>query len=153
MQIIEVDIAEFFSDAQHLAALVRLAEENRAEVENHVAKVMSLNLAGYAQLQAQGMLIALVALDDDLHMVGYACALIAPNLHYGYLMAVNDAVFVSKLCRSKGYGLRLIREVQRIAKERGAQMMVWQAKMGSSLNKVLKHLGYKMEEVVYLKEI
>lgn len=153
MQIIEVDIAEFFADAQHLAALGRLAEENRAEVESALSERVALDIEMYAHLQAQGLLLAMAALDDEGALVGYACALIAPNLHYGFLMAVNDAVFVSRSCRSRGYGLRLMREVQRVAKERGARLMVWQAKMDSSLNKVLQRLGYRAEEINYVKEL
>ncbi|MGL4666327.1 MAG: GNAT family N-acetyltransferase, partial [Saezia sp.] len=111
-----------------------------------------VSLPAYAHLQEKGLLIALVALDEG-KMVGYACALLAPNLHYGYLMGVNDVVFVRESYRYKGYGLRLMREMEKKVGERGARFMVWQAKLGSSLNKILPRLGYRAEEVNYIKEL
>lgn len=152
MPIVEVNIAAFFEDEANLVAFEKLAEENRAEVEGALAEQVVANLSVYAQLQEKGLLIALGAFDEG-KMVGYACALIAPNLHYGYLMAVNDTVFVSECYRGKGYGLRLMREMERRVKAQGARFMVWQAKIDSSLNKVLPRLGYRAEEVNYIKEL
>jgi len=152
MPIVEIDIAEYFADEAKREAFLRLTEENREEVEGRLAEKVGANLDVYAQLQEKGLLIFLGVFDEG-EMVGYGCALLSPNLHYGYLMAVNDVVFVSAGYRKKGYGLQLMREMEKKVKEQGARFMIWQAKMGSSLNKVLPRLGYRAEEINYIKEL
>lgn len=152
MAIREIEIRSYFSNEENLAAFDVLVEVNRAEVEGHFASKVDANLAVYADLQDSGVMVFLGAFDGDA-LVGYAGAFFAPNLHYGYLMAVNDAIFVLPEYRKKGYGIRLIREMERVAKDRGAKFMVWQAKMDSPLNKVLPRLGCRAEEINYVKEL
>lgn len=151
MAVREVNIGLLLKCPDRLAELEALMEANRVEVEGHLAQEVRPDWGAYVALQEQGALIALGAFDAEDALVGYACALLAPSLHYGYVMAMNDVIFVLPECRKQGYGVRLMRAVEREAKARGARVMAWQAKLGSGLGDVLLRRGFRAEEVTYTK--
>ena len=105
MAIVEVDIKTYFQNKERLKEFTDLSRLHFSESEPSLSSSVSFDLESYARLQDAGMLIALVALNGE-HIVGYACVLLAKNLHYGHLTALNDAVFVHEAYRKKGYGLR-----------------------------------------------
>ena len=96
----------------------------------------------------------LAAYDGD-EVVGYAVSIIAPShLHYADLCYVsNDALFVKKSHRGGSTGLRLMRETERIAKERGAKLVLWHAKEGTRLDALLTRLGYGVQDIIFSKEL
>ena len=153
MAIVEINVREFFADAGNVKAFDEMCAEQWQEVESHRTYAVEPAWDAYADLQDAGHLIFLCAYDGH-EVVGYAITILAPDLHYGcMLIAGNDAIFVKATARKRCYGLKLMREVEKIAQAHGAKEMVWQAKAGSSLNTVLRRRGCRMEEIVYIKEL
>jgi GNAT superfamily N-acetyltransferase len=75
---------------------------------------------------------------------------VCTNLHYGdLLMCQNDLLFVRKSHRRGMTGMRLITATERAAKDRGVKMMLWHAKPGTTLDRMLPKLGYEPFETIH----
>jgi hypothetical protein len=107
----------------------------------------------YEHLEQSGSLISLLAFYED-ELVGYSINLLSNHLHYkDVLVCYNDLLFVHPSKRNTPLGLKLIRETEQAAKEEGAEIMLWHAKVDSSLDKILPRLGNSLHEHIYLKEL
>lgn len=107
----------------------------------------------YKLIEDAGMLLALSAYVDD-KLAGYSINIIDSHLHYsGLRYAQNDLLFLHKDYRTGSLGLRLIRETQIAARERGAGMMMWHAKPGTTLHKLLqlraKRGRVQVQDIIY----
>lgn len=135
-------------------ALFPLLQAHRDELATakHLMEVAP-NLAAYRALEQCGALLALVAYRGN-EIVGYSINFIGPHMHYSNLRyAHNDALYVKAGHRGGRLGLRLMRETERLAKEQGAAMMMWHAKPGTALEKLLPRMGYAVQDIVFSKEI
>lgn len=104
----------------------------------------------YQDLEDADKLLVLYAFEGT-ELVGYSCNVIDYHLHYCALkVCSNDVLFVHPDHRGT-VGLRLIKETERIAKERHAELMLWHAKQDSQLDKLLrrKHERYAVQDVIY----
>lgn len=107
----------------------------------------------YFKLEAAGSLSVLIAYVGD-EIAGYSINIKTPHLHYADLMCMtNDVIFITKKYRPTPLGLRLIKRTEEEAKKAGAQLMFWHAKQDSSLDKILPRIKYKVQEIVYTKEL
>ncbi len=107
----------------------------------------------YRTMEQSGSLLALVAYVGE-DIAGYSINFIGPHLHYSKLRyAHNDALFVTRAHRGGRLGLRLIRETEARAREKGARMMMWHAKPGTTLEKLLPRLDYAVQDVLFAREI
>ena len=94
--------------------------------KNKQVMVLKPDRERYAYLDEHGGLLCLWALDADGEIVGYSVNFIGPHIHYADLtVANNDVLFLREDLRPSTLGLRLIRETERAAKARGAQLMLW----------------------------
>jgi GNAT superfamily N-acetyltransferase len=132
-----------------------LLEEHYAELAT-VPDIMLLkpDVERYQTLEAAGNLFAIGMF--DIHgdggetLVGYSVNIVCTNLHYGdLLMCQNDLLFVRKSHRRGMTGMRLITATERAAKERGVKMMLWHAKPGTTLDRMLPKLGYEPFETIH----
>jgi GNAT superfamily N-acetyltransferase len=132
-----------------------LLEEHYAELAT-VPDIMLLkpDVERYQTLEAAGNLFAIGMF--DIHgdggetLVGYSVNIVCTNLHYGdLLMCQNDLLFVRKSHRRGMTGMRLITATERAAKERGVKMMLWHAKPGTTLDRMLPRLGYDPFETIH----
>jgi GNAT superfamily N-acetyltransferase len=132
-----------------------LLEEHYAELAT-VPDIMLLkpDVERYQTLEAAGNLFAIGMF--DIHgdggetLVGYSVNIVCTNLHYGdLLMCQNDLLFVRKSHRRGMTGMRLITATERAAKERGVKMMLWHAKPGTTLDRMLPKLGYDPFETIH----
>jgi GNAT superfamily N-acetyltransferase len=115
--------------------------------------VLKPDVLRYQALEASGSLLALVAYVDE-EIVGYSLTVVSPLLHYADLIAAhNDVLFLAKAYRKSPLGPKLIRETERAAKARGASLMLWHANEDTPLTKILPHLGCKMQEIMFSKEL
>ena len=105
----------------------------------------------YAALELAGNVVAFGAFEGD-ELVGYSVAIIGPHLHYGYLYAHHDVLYVRPESRKGTVGLRLIRATEAESMARGARCVTWHVKPGSRLEAILSRTGYSVEETVYRKE-
>ena len=49
--------------------------------------------------------------------------------------------------------MRLIKETERMAKERGVQLMLWHAKPNTALEKMMPRLGYGVQDIIFSIQI
>jgi GNAT superfamily N-acetyltransferase len=133
-----------------------LLEEHYAELAT-VPDIMLLkpDVERYQTLEAAGNLFAIGMFDTHVDagaetLVGYSVNIVCTNLHYGdLLMCQNDLLFVRKSHRRGMTGMRLITATERAAKERGVKMMLWHAKPGTTLDRMLPKLGYEPFETIH----
>jgi predicted GNAT superfamily acetyltransferase len=130
-----------------------LIEANREELTtNKDLLVLNPNVDTYCLLEDKGALLSIGAFDGDDEIVGYSVNILSPNLHYRDVqICQNDVLYVRKDKRQGTTGLKLMRETERLAKERGAQMLIWHAKPATNLNALLPHLNYSVQETIYTK--
>ena len=115
--------------------------------------VLKPRVAAYETLEDAGKLLVLGLFDGD-DLVGYSANLIDCNLHYGDLLVCqNDVLFVSPAHRQSRGGLLLIRTTEQEAKLRGAALMLWHAKPGTALEKLMPALGYRVQDIIHSKVI
>lgn len=121
---------------------------------NKAVMVLDPDVEVYKALEDRGLLIALGAYQDDT-LVGYSVTmLVQKHLHYaGLCYGQNDVIFVDAAYRAGRLGLQLIRETERIAKERGAQMIFWHAKPTTPFDALLPRLGYGVQDIIYSREL
>jgi hypothetical protein len=110
----------------------------------------------YQTLQDNGSLFGLGLYIGD-QLVGYSVNIVGQNLHYGGLtVSQNDLFFVHPDYRSC-YGLRLMRETEKLGKIRYAPdtpfMQLWHAKPGTQFQEILYRLKYQVQDVIYSKVI
>ena len=130
----------------------RLLEAHREELTtNKGLMILKPDISTYEMLESKNALLSLGAFDGD-EIVGYSVNIMAHNLHYSDLMMCqSDVLYVREDKRQGPAGLKLMRETERLAKERGAQMMLWHAKPDTNLNALLPHLNYSVQETIYTK--
>lgn len=105
----------------------------------------------YQLLEDAGVLFGLYAYEDD-KLVGYSLNIVSPHLHYkSVVMCSNDLLFLTPEKRQGRVGLMLIKETERVAKERGCNFMLWHAKESTALAAILPKMGCKVQEVMYSK--
>lgn len=122
---------------------------------NKDVMVLKPNVGAYAALEAAGLLIGVMAYDGD-ELVGYSVSILnRGHLHYADLTtAMNDVLFVRQDYRGASrLGLKLIRETERLAAERGAQLVLWHAKEHTALAGMLPRLGYEVQDVVFSRKV
>lgn len=103
----------------------------------------------YYQLEANGMLLIVGAYADG-ELVGYSVNFVTQHLHYAYLWTCNnDLVFIRHDLRKSGAGIELMQRTEQLAKERGAQMMLWHAKENTALAALLPRLGYGVQDIIF----
>lgn len=142
-----ITVDEFFEHAWPL--LVAHREELTTNKD-----LMVLNPARpvYDALEQLGTLIVLAAYEGD-EMVGYSANILAPNLHYSdVFMCQNDVLFTVPHARSR-VGLSLIRATEKAARESGCQIVLWHAKPGTALDKLMALKGSKVQDIIYMKEL
>ena len=143
--------------SDYLADLGPLFAEQQAEIgEDHaigLPLVPEPDLERYEMLDEIGMGMALGVFDGD-EIVGYSSNIVAPSLHYrGLTVCQNDAIYLHSAYRRGTLGLRLIRETERFARERGAGIIVWQCKPNTSLHALLAQGPYGLQDLVYTRAL
>lgn len=133
---------------------LHLLDEHWQEVAlNKRLMVLKPDGARYLHLESLGQFFSLGAFIDD-ELVGYSGNFISQHIHYADLCFVNnDVLFVAKEHRASPLGLRLIRETVAEARRRGARMMLWHGKEGTPLADLLPKMDYKVQDVVYSREM
>jgi predicted GNAT superfamily acetyltransferase len=131
-----------------------LLKEHWEEVaKNKEVMVLKPNIEMYKKLEDANNLLSIFAYADG-YLVGYSCSFIIQHLHYADLcVCQNDIIFLNKEYRDTILGLKLIKETEKRAKERGAKLILWHAKKDSSLDKILPRMGCSLQEVVHSKQL
>lgn len=145
MPIREVNIAE------HFDATLPLMHANWRETGFAFDFAPSKQI--YESAQASGVLLALGAFHGE-ELVGYATAVISPHPFNPVVkMCLTDALYVSPLYRGGALPGKLMLTVERFAKERGAQFVMWHTRAGTGLADMLRKRGYLDADTVVMKEL
>lgn len=137
---------------EHAETMSKLFVEHWKENEPYLSdSPPSPMIEAYQKLEQMGCLVAFGAFDDD-EMVGYCIAFVLPHLHYGFMYANHDVLFLTKKHRAGSTGLKLINRVEKACKELGARFMFWHAKPSTNMDQLLIKMGATLEETVYRKE-
>lgn len=149
MRIVATTIAD-----KILQTISLLTEHWQESARNKHLMVLKPDVDRYADLERAGALLSLVAYDDNNEVIGYSVNIVANHLHYADLRcAHNDVLFIRESHRNSPLGLKLIRETERVAKERGCHLMLWHAKENTALAKILPRTGCKVQEIIFSKEL
>lgn len=134
--------------------LDRLLVDHWEEIaKNKALMVLKPDRAAYQSMQDKGVLITLFAYKGE-EIVGYSVNIITKHLHYSdVIMTMNDVLYLDKGERNGRLGLGLIRETERICKEHGSHIHMWHAKDNSPLARILAARRYKVQDIVFSKEL
>lgn len=107
----------------------------------------------YQAIEEAGALLIIAARRHGL-LVGYSIFFLGPHPHYkSTIFAANDIVFLLPGERSGGLGVRLFKESERIAFERGARFISWHIKPINDFSPLLARLGYSHHEIIMAKPL
>lgn len=108
------------------------------------------NASYYRALEAMGGCVAFGAFDDDV-IVGYVVMIVIQHQHYDFKYGHHDTLFVRPDVRGS-LGIRLMQRAREAAKALGARHIVWHAKPGSMMEKLLIKKQCVIEDVLYKEE-
>jgi hypothetical protein len=121
---------------------------------NKEVMVLKPDRARYEQLEQQGALVCLAAIDPDGDIVGYSVSFIGPHIHYADLIVCNnDVLFLREDLRPSSIGLRLLKETEHLAKNKGARLMLWHAKENTPLATIMPRMGYGVQDIIFSKQL
>ena len=92
----------------------------------------------YENLDKAGLLYCFGAYIEG-ELLGFVSIIVGVMPHNGKKMATVESIFVRPRYRQYGAGLQLIIEAGDEAKELGCELIVYSARIGSALDKVLEH--------------
>lgn len=125
-------MAEFFDDPATPALLAEYAAEcalaGLPEPVPHRAIYDALEQAGA---------VTLIAIRSDGALIGFLVLLVSMNPHYSQVLGAVESYFVAAARRKTGAGLALLREAERVAKDRGAVALLISAPARGQLADVL----------------
>jgi len=144
----EVTATEMLENAESLFA------EHWDEIAlNKKVMVLKPDAERYLAMEASGGLFILAAYSDD-ELVGYSVNFTMQHLHYSDLcVASNDLLFVSRGHRKSRVGLQLIKATEKLAKDRGASLVLWHAKPDTALVELMPRLGYGVQDIIFSREL
>lgn len=135
---------EFLDVALPLLALHR--EELATDKEK---MILNPDHESYLRMDDMGLLMVIGAYRGE-ELVGYSVSIVTKNLHYSDLkVCQNDVLFLVEPERKGSAGLRLIRETERQALDWGAEIMLWHAKPGTNLDKLMPRLGASVQDIIW----
>ena len=139
---------------QMLDSATELFKEHYEEVAlNKQVMVLEPFVEKYLALEAQNEIFVLALHSDD-EVIGYSVNFLFNHVHYAKLkVCSNDLLFVKKEHRNGRAGYMLIKETEKFAKQRDAQLMFWHAKPNTALEKLMPRLGYGYQDIIFSKEI
>ena len=146
MEIKEISFADI---AEH-PAFKDMCDEYAAESGNADIGPAFVNKSIYYALEQSGCCFSIGVYEDG-DLVGFAVFFTQEHSHYSALIAICDAIWIAKPYRKGMAGLRLIRRVQLLAKEKGAKGVYFSAPEGSRLSMLFKRLFQPKDRVFWAK--
>jgi GNAT superfamily N-acetyltransferase len=108
----------------------------------------------YFQEYKAGRLICVVARNEVWDVVGYMSMFIRQHPHYSDCkVAFDDAHYLMPAYRGKGNGAAMIAFAEKAAREAGAVLFSMRCKADQPHGEIFEKLGYKLTDLVYLKDI
>ena len=104
----------------------------------------------YRALEASGRCFCIGAFEGCV-MVGFAVLMLNDHPHYSKTVGICDAIFVKREHRQGPAGLKLIRKVQEVAKEKGVLGVYYTAPANSRLSKLFARLFKETDRTYWAK--
>lgn len=147
----EIKVGKIFPSAYELADLYK---DNFEEVYgSNLPYPLDVNWGQFEKMDELGLGLGLYAYYEGV-IVGYSINILTPSLHSKNVVScTNDVLYVDPIFRDTSLGLRLIKETEEAAKERGADVMFWFAPIDSPLDKILQRKKYKRWDTIYSKDL
>lgn len=110
--------------------------------------------AKFRQAEKEGTLLIVTARDDG-KLAGYWVGALLPHLHYRNcgLMLHTDMYFLDQRYRVAANGIRLLQEVQRIGKGRGAVKFYISCKAHEDHTRIFEAMGMRKTDYVFTRRL
>lgn len=129
-----------------------LAEYAAESAIPELADGAAAQVGTYRRLEAAGMLHPIAAsLEGEL--IGFVFVLIAVLPHFGRTVALGESFFVALSARHTGAGDLLRQTAEALARDLGAQAILFSAPKGGRLEGVLPHRGYRAVSTAFFKDL
>ena len=139
-----------FAEVANHPAFAALCDEYLAESGNADIGGHCVNTDYYSLLESIGQFFVIGAFKNA-DLVGFAFLVLNEHPHYSQMIGICDAIFVDKKHRKGAAGLRLIRAVQSLAKEKGVKGVYFSAPEGSRLSMLYAHIFKPTDRVYWAK--
>lgn len=107
----------------------------------------------YKKLEDLGCLKTLMLFDNE-KMIGYSILILTNALHYMDLtMGQSDVLFIHPDYRKGRWGIKLIQETEKLAKNHGIKFITWHGKENTSFSHLMPKLGYQVQDIIFSKEL
>jgi GNAT superfamily N-acetyltransferase len=148
IELIEINASDWLEQAEHL-----MIEHWEEVAKDTGVPKPSMDGEYLASMEAAGMLFTVGAFVNE-ELVGYSMNSIGSTINFDTLIVMeNQGIFIKKQYRGSLAGIRLIKESERIGKERGASICKWHTYMNTRADKLFDSLGYKAYDILYTKEL
>lgn len=105
----------------------------------------------YANLHEAGAACLITAKDREGIIRGYTVNFLHRHIHYDFIIAVNDVIYLQKGYR--GHAIQLLKRTERLMKNAGATVFSISVKPHIDFGPVLKKLGYNLLEYQYFRRL
>lgn len=143
-----IEIREF-RPSEHQDSIRALMFDHWHETEDKFEDEPAPNFESYKALEEAGFVVAFAAFDGEV-MVGYAVGYVLGHMHYPITHAQHDSLYLKKEYRGRT-GLKLMSKLEEACGGKGANYIVWHAKVGSAFDRILRRLHGEPEENIYRK--
>lgn len=116
----------------------------------YTAERLEPDFEHYKALEASGCFDITGVFDDDGSLIGFFTLILSRLPHFkAQLLASTETLFLSKSARKGSAGVRVIRQVQKRARELGASSLLVGTQAGSRGEKLCEALGFVRQNVVW----
>lgn len=106
----------------------------------------------YAKLEFTGTIECFGAYVED-KLIGFVAVIKSSLPHYGVDVLIIESIFVLKAYRRGYTGLKLIKHVELLAKNKNASSVFLSAPTNSILSEICPKLGFEATNIVFCKKI
>lgn len=133
--------------------LLPMVDEIRSALEPEATEPLQISTGIYRQLDEMGLLTITGAFSGE-KLAGIAVMMLQPHPHYPTrIVAINDVLYLRPEHRRGTTGIQLMRFAIDAARSKGATMIEWHVKPGSSLEFIARRMGAEHRESVYFTYI
>lgn len=139
---------------EYVSSMRDLFKDHWEEIASNKGKRnLHINENLFITIEEMGQLLTLGVFIEN-KLVGYSVNFLTIDTHdCTKKLCCNDAIYIDKKYRKGSLGLKLIKEVEKKAKERGCYATICHSKPNTSLDKLLERIDYTIKDFLYMKEL
>lgn len=143
-------IEDCFSD------IIKMVESHYKEISffSDFAYKFNPDIEQYKALEKHNLLFIFCAYDVDGSIIGYNIYTVSNHPHCkNQKVAIQDLFFVKPEFRKQGIGLGLIKEAEEYFGHIGVNFIIQAASVKKDFSSLLLNRGYKLLDILYIKEL